>query len=556
MLLVLAVTLYITLICLVWGMALLQWMSKLTDAPDATQLHFSLTCLAGLTAITALAGLLSLFVGLGTGMVQLLLLALSLCLATRLKKRSLYQLTASLQITHLSSRLLLAAFAILLLLMCSWTITHPDTLGYHIQTIEWIRQYKVIPGLVHIDPRLGYQGLWFPVNALFSAPHPTALGSNLLNCAVVFWFVLFVVTKIDQCLIQQKASGLLWLFLLLFSFWQYTQLRLTATSASPDFVVMALTWAVLYLLVQQKQLIHVAIAALFSFTAIAIKLSAFPIIIPGLYALLVLMKNRKWKSLLLTSFLGLMLFSAFLIRNSITSGYPLYPSPFPDLVRADWKQDKALVTEEKNYITAYARLQNGRRPEEIGEAMRVKMQDWLPPWWQRLALSDKTLLVLLLFSFVAGAVYWRRIAKSSIQIKIGLLTMFTGLFFWFFSAPDVRFGSGFIIGFIGLLATAVFLPGERKQAILNKFLRPGIYSLLAVILLYCGYRVRNFYTPKQVVYPVGIVAATHTTIRCGGVPVMMPSPNATNANCNRFGLRGRSITDGFKAAQKLPPPKP
>lgn len=550
MLLVFATTLYITLICLIWGTALLQWMQRdITNVGYALP-HVSLICLTGLAAITAFAGVLSLLSEISAWTTLLFLLVPTFCMALFIKKGSLQQIRTSFYINHFLTRFLLFGLTALLLLMGSWTIMHPDTLGYHVQTIEWIRQYKVIPGLVHIDPRLGYQGLWFPVNALFSAWLPGALATNLLNCAVVFWFVLFLSYKIDYCLRQRDGSGFLWLTLLAFSCWQYTQLRLTATSASPDFIVMMLIWAVLYLLQQKQQPINIVLVAIFSFTAISIKLSSFPVIILGLYAIFVQLKAGKWKSLVMISCFGLLLFSSFIIRNSITTGYLLYPSPFPDLIQADWKQEKTLVAEEKNYILTYAKMQNSRQPVEIQKAMQVKMQDWLPVWWQRLSAADKILLLLLLSSFALGIVYRERIATSNIQIKLGLLTMLVGILFWFSSAPAIRFGSGFIIGYIALTVTAIFLYHDKRHLFSDKLLKTGIAAFLLVLFSYCGYRILHFYTPEQVVRPKGIVAPMHTRIMCSGVPVIISSSDTTTQDCKRFRVRGKEVINGFRAAAK------
>ena len=75
--------------------------------------------------------------------------------------------------------------------MSSWTVIHPDTLGYHAQTIQWIEKYKAVPGLAHLHVRFGYQWLWFVDSALFGFSFTGKEGITLLNSTVLFWFFIF-----------------------------------------------------------------------------------------------------------------------------------------------------------------------------------------------------------------------------------------------------------------------------------------------------------------------------------------------------------------------------
>ena len=82
--------------------------------------------------------------------------------------------------------------------MSTWTIVHPDTLGYHAQTIQWIEKYKAVPGLVHLHVRFGYQGLWFVDSALFGFSFSGKEGITFLNSTVLFWFFIFFINRINH----------------------------------------------------------------------------------------------------------------------------------------------------------------------------------------------------------------------------------------------------------------------------------------------------------------------------------------------------------------------
>src|SRR5258705_8831822 len=107
--------------------------------------------------------------------------------------------------------------------MSTWTIVHPDTLGYHAQTIQWIEKYKAVPGLVHLHVRFGYQGLWFVNCALFDFSFTGNEGITFLNSTVLLWFFIFMVNRIDQNFFKdgKKLYGLSWIALLFISMCSY-----------------------------------------------------------------------------------------------------------------------------------------------------------------------------------------------------------------------------------------------------------------------------------------------------------------------------------------------
>jgi hypothetical protein len=437
-----------------------------------------------------------------------------------------------------------------MLVMGSWTISHPDTLAYHFQTIEWIKDYKVIPGLAHLNLRLGLQGLWFPVCALFDFVLDGKHVINLINLTVCIWFVYFLIDKIDRSFKEAKSEGLLWMLLLGISIWNYTQLRLTITSASPDFIVAIFILAITYLVLQARNTIHFTSIALFSFITICLKLSSLPIVLAGFYSLFFLIKEKKWKGIGFVFAVSVLLFSAFMIRNAITSGYVLYPSSFPDLINADWKIGRKIVEEQQEYITAYARIQSSFEGKESSKIASMKLNEWIPIWWQKLSLSDKFIIGLLVFSVLVSLIYIKRLKAINGKTKIIFSVLLIGVLFWFYLAPDIRFGSGFIIGFIGVTSKIFVLP--LSSSWYKKSLLVGLSLYIFLTLIYTGYRTINFFSLKQLLIPLGIEKTVTRTITCQGVKIKLPAYDTndqkTDNDCKGVILRGNKITDGFKSA--------
>lgn len=556
MLVILLACTYISFVCLLWGTATFQIFKKYLSNQNTVP-HFSILCLLGLTGIVCLAGLFSLFMPLGKWYVHVFLLLPLVFTFSSLKSILEQIIKKNFRITHTLSLMLLSCCCVLLLVMASWQIAHPDTLGYHIQTIEWIENYRVIPGLVHLNYRYGLQGLWFPACALFNFKPLGVSSVNFLNCAATFWFVFFLIKKMDDSLKEKDmAAGFLWLALLIISFWNYTQVRLTTTSASPDFIVTILIWAIVYLFLQKESYGNFIIPLL-CFTAITIKLSSLPIIVFAVYSLLVLLKEKKKQLFFSTILFGLLVISSFVTRNIITTGYIAFPSPFPDIITADWKLDKQLTQQGKNYITAYARIAGVATPEEIKTTIQMRPIEWLPVWWQNRSASDKIIIISLLVAFAASMIRLKKILQANTHTKIALLVLLTGIIFWFYNAPDPRFGAGFIIGFIAIISNVsiseIFF---FKTITAKKILLGGVSTVLICLSTYTAYRFMNFYTHKQFISPLGIEQSFFKTVICNGIKIKIPLRGRTRENenhqetdCEKFELRGSKITDGFKASK-------
>src|SRR5512138_580639 len=152
---------YISFLCWTWGVIAFYVLKKFTN-DDLAFPHFSINCITGLSIITIIAGILSLFIPLGEWWVQFLFIipGLSIFFVKDIPN-FFFSLKREFESLHISSLILLTSLLLLIMVMSTWKIVHPDTLGYHAQTMQWIEKYKAGPGLVHLQVRFGYQGLWF-----------------------------------------------------------------------------------------------------------------------------------------------------------------------------------------------------------------------------------------------------------------------------------------------------------------------------------------------------------------------------------------------------------
>jgi len=543
-----------------WGILFLQFLKKITRN-ELLLPHFSIICITGLSTITVIAGTLSLFIPLGEWWVQFLFIIP--CLVLFFKKDSpafFAVLKKELQDLHSFSIILLSACLLLILVMSSWTIIHPDTLGYHAQTILWIEKYKAVPGLVHLHVRFGFQGLWFVDSALFGFSFTGKEGITLLNSAVLFWFFIFFINRINHNIFKEgkRLYGLFWMALLVISIWSYTQVRLTATSASPDFIATLFILIIIYLLLE-KNLKHLdastwLLVAFLSLLAVTIKLSVAPVLLIAAVPALLGLVKRKIKLFFTILFISVVTLSPFIARNIIGTGYIVFPLTSIDVADADWKYDRGLTISEKNYITAYAKNSGVARKDEINAVNKMSPAEWLPTWWQNRSTADKIIMILLALSFISALLSIKKILSSGFVPLLALITLLTGIIFWFVTAPDPRFGFGSILGFIGVVSYLVF---KEKEIFIGKNVLIAILLLVTgSILAYTGYRFVNFFNKDQLLTPLGIEKAEYKTFDCDGIKINFPAANkefgitpvpCTDLDCEKFSPRGNKVEDGFRA---------
>ncbi len=559
MLIILLAWIYISFLSWMWGILFLQFIKKITGNELQLQ-HFSLICISGLSVITIIASILSLFIPLGDWWVQFLFIIP--CLVLFFKKDSPAFFTAlkkELQDLHFFSIILLSACLLLILVMSSWTIIHPDTLGYHAQTIQWIEKYKAVPGLVHLHVRFGYQGLWFIDSALFGFSFTGKEGITFLNSTVLFWFFIFLINRINYNFLKdgKRLYGLLWTALLVISIWSYTQVRLTATSASPDFIAALFTLVTIYLLLEKDRNHPDAskwlLVSFLALVAVTIKLSVAPILLVAVVPALLGLVKGKIKLSFTILFISIVTLFPFIARNIITSGYIVFPLTFIDVTNVDWKNDLTLTLNEKNYVTAYAK-KPGVITSEISAVNKMDLAEWLPTWWQNRSTADKIIMILLVLSFISAILSIKKILLSGFIPILVLITLLTGIIFWFVNAPDPRFGFGSILGFIGVVSYLVL---KEKEIFTGKNLLIAILVLVTgSILAYTGYRFVNFFNKDQLLTPLGIEKSAFQASDCEGIRINTPIDGkdfgvtpvpCTDLNCEKFSPRGNEIKDGFKA---------
>lgn len=571
----LLVWLYTFFLCYVYG-SLFFKLLRLTpprrpfgegDTPSA-----ALLVVAGLVVVITLASFLSLFVQTGL-FTNLLLLAGAmgavLARAVPAPRRHPVFLVP----------LIVLFFALLLVLE---NTTHrplnPDTNLYHAQAIHWIERFPAVPGLGNLHGRLAFNSSWFVGNALFSLAF-LGLGSFHLTAGVLFLAVLayFWEGFNDIARGAYSPAAMLKVF-----FFPVTFFLLGGEISSPgtDLPTSLLLWllAVLWAehAAERDQPFHPALMAVLAAFVVTIKFSAAPavlllILLPGKLLTAKLAKNteilrqpgQNWAiaNFLKPALCVALVLTPFLARNVVLSGYLLYPFPSIDLFPSsllDWKIPLDRALDEQAAVMAW-----GRFPRvDAAQVLAMPFGEWFPRW-----LSDQTtnrqwiFWGALLSPLAAVPALWlaRRSQaewRSSGMIALGWLAFYAGTLFWLFSAPDFRFGYGFLIATIGL-ALAPWLAALLKRTIFRPSRVSAVMALMVIAYLamafYSSFEAQTF--PSRLLLPApydrvatqrcelanGIVFCAKAYQACGyeSFPCI-PSPRP------KVEIRGPGLGDGFR----------
>jgi hypothetical protein len=403
---------------------------------------FPLVSLSGLVLLTVLASLYSLFFNVGI-ILNLIFIAgaITIFLKGTIEWPSIFCAKRS----TISSILLLLVVLILLENSTHRPI-NPDTNIYHAQAIHWIETFPAVPGLGNLHGRLAFNSAWFITNALFSFSFLN-LGSFHLVAGVFFLLILLVFWDgLEKTLAKRAYYSLAGILKLLFIPLAFYLLGAEVSSPGTDLPASLLIWLAIILWLENLEGVHPLhpfLIVMFTFFAMTVKFSSIPIIVLVLFVIW----DRRQK-MFIFSFLsiGIFILLPFLVRNIILSGYILYPYPAVDIFNFDWKVPFAKADQERLAILAWARFPR-LSPDQV---LSMSFLKWFPAWLSDQTINRKGIFIAAIFSALAIIPGWK-LKLISNQIFLAWVGAYLGTLFWFFSAPDFRFGYGFLI-------PTIFLP--------------------------------------------------------------------------------------------------
>jgi hypothetical protein len=327
---------------------------------------------------------------------------------------------------------------------------------YYIQTIKWVREYAVVPGLANLHFRLGNISLWHVLMAPFYQS-PFGIFDDLGEI-LFFWFLI---GHLDILLKNKGFESFLSFFFIVFGFLFADHFLGTA---SPDLAcgllgihgLNKLREFIYFSPLSDKREISPAwvFVLVFSLFLVGIKLSSLPYLLSVIIVFgLMLIKQKRKEASFLTVF-GILFTLSLVFRSWTLSGYLLFPG-FKGFFLPDWLVPESVVNHYlllvkgfARHILSYQDLMEGKDYLEIG---RLTFFDWLPIWFSDRTFWDWCLIVIVFSGWLTLIWNTHQFVRKSFSLNWPKI-LFTWvcsflLLFWFSNAPDIRFALG-VFGFL------------------------------------------------------------------------------------------------------------
>ena len=234
-------------------------------------------------------------------------------------------------------------------------IKYYDTDLYHAQSIRWIEQFGIVPGLGNLHSRFAYNNSVFCLQALFSLRFLLGYSLHSINGFLGLAFMIYALCSLKA--LRTHKFHVSDFFRVGLIFYIVSQMDYLSSPGSDCFTICM----IFYILIKWIALLEKGITqptayiplCLMSVFAVSIKLTSTMLVMLALIPAFRLIRKRRWKEIAIYIGFGLVLIIPFLIRNVIISGYLIYPFPKLDVFCFDWKIPQFTALLEKNEIKAW-----------------------------------------------------------------------------------------------------------------------------------------------------------------------------------------------------------
>jgi hypothetical protein len=545
-------------VCFSYGWGFLVIIQRALKVQSVEKLSFPWVMSAGLVPITLIATVLNFWLPLSALSLGIILSGSLIIFATQWK-----HLIASWYFPLKQRRILFWVLVALTIIATLEHSTHipanPDTGLYHAQTIHWIEQYSVVPGLGNLNARFAYNSSWLLVNALFSFAFLGIQSFHLLPAAF-FALVLLIFLEGAAEWLQGKGNYVNILKTLLIPCMFYVSSS-EISSPGTDLPVILIVWVVGVGWLERgevsrdKRLLLDLVLFLLAIYSLTIKLSAAPLLIFAGLLLVGWIKKRQY--FLVMTVLAVLILIPWLIRSIVLSGYPLFPVAGIPGFNLDWRIPLQDVVREQMGIKAW-----GRNPRLAAETvLQMPLIAWLKMWFYNQTTNRKIILILSgaspVFFVSLWGIFprWQKAFKSNRLLVEALIINLLGAVFWLFTSPDFRFGYGYLI--ILFLLPWVILASSLKLVYKNSAL------FVLIVLLYLGFfMIRSFESTefaRRLLIPTDYRSLPTQPCELNNRTILCPADESWSQcwyspfPCAPFPrpdveLRGEDFADGFRKA--------
>lgn len=359
-----------------------------------------------------------------------------------------------------------------------------DTDWYHAQTIRWIEECGCVKGVANLFYALGFNNAQHYFDALFSMVW--AFGQSIKGSGGFFGLIIFVHGLLRVARFK-KHSRHIADFL---AIWEMAYSIIVTAFYTDPYVDTLPNIIVLFIvtewiaLVEEKSedTVWFGFYCLLAVFAVVCKTSVAPVVFLTVYAVYLLIKQKKAIQILWYLGIGFVIAVPFVITNIITSGYMIYLLTAIDFFDVNWKIDAGVLQYCVDDMVATARNVMASHDEVLNCGLK-----WVPDWFKAESISHQILyvaiVVLVLYDLVQIVVALCKKKDLDFAMLWPRICVYIGIAYWFFTIPQVKYCWSFLILAMAL-APMYYLEKKENNALILK----GLMALsVLMLLMYTGF---------------------------------------------------------------------
>lgn len=428
---------------------------------------------------------------------------------------------------------------------------------YHAQSIRWIEEYGIVKGLGNLQCRYAYNSSIFPLSALYSMVFLLGQSMHAVN-GLIAVILSAGLLDLGKCFRQKKM--LLSDYARVGAAYYLTTIWDEIVAPSSDYAVMCIVFFIVIRWLDQLEdpdersnVAPYCLLCVMGAYTLTLKLTAGLILILLVKPAYLLLKEKRWKEILLYLLMGLLIAVPWMSRTVIISGWLLYPFPALDLFRFDWKMPVSVLNIDAALIKVW-----GKGANALG--IDASFGQWFPNWFKTVLSFTEKLLVAgdiaaCAMVVIIGFFVLFQKKREELDIVFVLFSVMCCYLFWQFSAPLPRYGYAYML----LLATltAGYLLQDRAAAkpVYALLILYGVYKLYvgAAYAKWCFYGTdycvwQQAYEESNEMVSLEIDGITFYASSTGWILGYENFPAAPALeDLHRIELRGDGLEDGFRA---------
>ena len=390
-----------------------------------------------------------------------------------------------------------------------------DSPMYHLQVIKWLSLHKISFGLSNLEIRLGFNSSWHSLVALldlsiykFSTKYYI---SGLILSSLIYETVKRN-TKLDY------SNIFLYLtisFLIIFSFLHpFGNGVILNHLGNPERDIVGMLFFFLIIFFFLKAIEnptdnknYINLLAISLFLCITTRLMMLPMVILLFF---ILFKSKNYKIINFTTIFLFVTSILWIIRSFILSGCLFFP-----FFRTCFKTSWAVSTKEVQFFVEEAMRISRTLPTRNGvndKNFSLNSYDWVAQWiddyfFSAALLQIGAMIIVTIFILFVVTSFFKKYRSKYIISRYDLLILISTIiivFFWFISAPEIRYALGPLISLPCIFIIVLLRKLKLKEFFINKDIElsliMGTLFLLLISKSFSHFQFSDLYMNNKVIH--------------------------------------------------------